>query len=134
MMQSASDRWRNLLTVRSNAPSIEAYIEASPIERQDALRLLRRLCQQELQGFDETLRYGMPAYLREGVVEVGFANQKAYISLYVLRRQALEAHLDRLAGLSVGKGCIRFRRPEQIDPEVVRALLIDAANDNGPIC
>jgi uncharacterized protein YdhG (YjbR/CyaY superfamily) len=120
--------------VRSDADTVEAYIEAAPIERRDGLRLLRRLCRDELEGFDETLRYGMPAYLREGVVEVGFANQKAYISLYVLPRQALEPHLDRLAGLSVGKGCIRFRRPEQIDPEIVRALLIDAANDNGPIC
>jgi uncharacterized protein YdhG (YjbR/CyaY superfamily) len=120
--------------VRGNASTVEAYIEEAPNERRDGLRLLRRLCQQALRGFDETLRYGMPAYLREGVVEVGFASQKAYISLYVLRQQALEAHLDRLAGVSVGKGCIRFRRPEQIDREIIRALLIDAANDSGPIC
>lgn len=28
-----------------------------------------------------------------------------------------------LEGLSVGKGCIRYGRPEQMDPGVVRALL-----------
>ena len=65
---------------------------------------------------------------------VAFASQTAYISLYVLRRAALEANSEQLSGLSVGKGCIRFRRPEQIDPTVVRALLRSTASDTGPVC
>jgi uncharacterized protein YdhG (YjbR/CyaY superfamily) len=120
--------------VRSDAPTVAAYIDEAPIERRVALRLLRRLCREELHGFKETIQYGMPSYVRDGVVEVGFASQKAYISLYVLRSQALEANRDRLAGLSIGKGCIRFRRPEQIDPAVVRPLLTAAAGDAGEIC
>ena len=54
--------------------------------------------------------------------------------LYVLRQAALQASFARLAGLSVGKGCIRFRRPEQIDPEVVRELLAATLADTGSIC
>jgi uncharacterized protein YdhG (YjbR/CyaY superfamily) len=69
------------------------------------------LCREELVGFEEAMRYGMPSYLREDAVEVAFASQQAYISLYILRQSALDAAADRLAGLSVGKGCIRFRRP-----------------------
>ncbi len=76
----------------------------------------------------------MPCYLRDDVVEVAFASQKAYISLYVLRRAALEANRERLGSLSVGKGCIRYRRPEQIDATVVRALLRSTASDTGPVC
>ena len=68
------------------------------------------------------------------MVEVGFASQKAYISLYVLREAAVAANADRLAGLSVGKGCIRFRRPEQIDPELVRALLAATLAGDGSVC
>ena len=120
--------------MRSDAHTVAAYIDEAPLERRDALRLLRRLCREELSGFEESLQHGMPAYLRGGAVEVGFAGQKAHISLYVLRTEAFEANRDRFAGLSIGKGCIRFRRPEQIDPEVVRALLTDAARDTGPIC
>jgi len=104
------------------------------VERREALTLLRRLCREELAGFDEGLRYGMPSYLRDDVVEVAFASQKAYISLYVLRRAALEASRERLGSLSVGKGCILYRRPEQIDAAVVRALLRSTASDTGPVC
>jgi uncharacterized protein YdhG (YjbR/CyaY superfamily) len=120
--------------VRSDARTVAAYIDEAPSERRDALRLLRRLCREELSGFEETIEYGMPSYVRNGVVEVGFASQKAYISLYVLRTEAFEANRGRFAGLSIGKGCIRFRRPKQIDPEIVRALLTDAARDGGPSC
>src|SRR5262249_47724936 len=72
-------------------------------------------CLEELAGFDEAIRHGMPSYLRGDEVEVAFASQKAYISLYVLRQAALRANAARLTGLSVGKSCIPFRRPEQID-------------------
>ena len=120
--------------MHSEPADVEAYIAAAPAERRDALELLRRICNEELAGFDETIRYGMPAYLRDGVVEVSFASQKAYISLYVLRQEAMRANAERLATLSTGKGCVRFRRPEQIEPALVRALLRSAADDTGPIC
>ena len=120
--------------MRSDAPTVEAYIAAAPVARRAALELLRRLCREGLPGYAETMRYGMPGYERDGVVEVGFASQKAYLSLYVLRTAAMQANLDRLAGLSLGKGCIRYRRPEQIDPETVRALLTATAADTGPVC
>ena len=120
--------------MRSQASSVAAYIEEAPAERREALELLRRLCLEELPGFIEAMRYGMPSYERAGEVEIGFASQKAYISFYVLRRAALEANVSRLEGLSVGKGCIRFRRSEQIDEETVRALLEATFGDDGPIC
>jgi uncharacterized protein YdhG (YjbR/CyaY superfamily) len=120
--------------VRSDAATVGEYIAAAPEERRDALRLLHRLCSEELTGFDEVMRYGMPGYLRAGEVEVGFASQKQYLALYILRQAVMDEHAERLAGLSLGKGCIRFRRPEQIDPESVRALLAAVVADTGPVC
>jgi uncharacterized protein YdhG (YjbR/CyaY superfamily) len=120
--------------VRSEATTVDAYIAQVPLERRDALELLRRLCREELPGFAEEIRNGMPSYLRAGAIEVAFASQKSYISLYILRRAALDANSERLAGLSVGKGCIRYRRPDQIDPATVRALLGATTADSGPIC
>jgi uncharacterized protein YdhG (YjbR/CyaY superfamily) len=117
-----------------DASTVNAYIAEAPADRRKALQLLRELCTAELPGFEEAMRYRMPSYLRLGEVEVGFANHKAYISLYVLRRDALKAHAARLEGLSVGKGCIRFRRPDQIDPDTVRGLLRSTAASTGPIC
>jgi uncharacterized protein YdhG (YjbR/CyaY superfamily) len=120
--------------VQSTATTVDAYIAEAPEERRAVLELLRRLCREELPGFDETMRYGMPGYERDGEVEIGFASQKRYVSLYVLRQAALRANLDRLVGLSVGKGCIRFRRADDVDEETVRALLSATAADDGEIC
>jgi uncharacterized protein YdhG (YjbR/CyaY superfamily) len=120
--------------VQSAAATVEVYIAEAPEERRAVLELLRRLCREELRGFDETMRYGMPGYERDGAVEIGFASQKRYVSFYVLRQAALHANLDRLAGLSVGKGCIRFRRADDVDEQTVRALLAATVADGGEIC
>src|SRR5919201_3736650 len=108
----------------AEAAKIDEYITAAPEERRDALNLLRGLCREVLSGYEEAMRHGMPSYLRDGAIEVAFATQKTSINLYVLRQAALRAKAQRLAGLSVGKGAIRFRRPDQIDAVTVRALLI----------
>ena len=97
-------------------PAVDAYVEQVDEPRRDAVRTLRRLCPEHLsEDFTEVLRYGMPGYVREGETEgeIGFAAQKQYLSFYVVRTDVMAAHRDRLAGLSVGKGCIRYRRPER---------------------
>jgi uncharacterized protein YdhG (YjbR/CyaY superfamily) len=117
-------------------PGVDAYVEQLDGRRREAVRTLRRLCLQHLpRDFTEVMRYGMPGYVREGGTEgVGFAAQKQYISFYVTRTDVLDAHRDRLAGLSVGKSCIRYRRPEQIDEDVVRSVLEMTVATRGPIC
>jgi uncharacterized protein YdhG (YjbR/CyaY superfamily) len=120
--------------VRSDAATVDEYIAGAPEERRDALRLLHRLCREELTGFEEAMRYGMPGYLRGGQVEVSFASQKQYLALYILRGTVMKAQAERLAGLSCGKSCIRFRRAEQVDPDTVRSLLAAVVADAGPLC
>ena len=121
--------------MKSEVTTVEGYLAEVPAERRPALETLRRLCVEELSGYEERLEYGMPSYSRDGAaVEVAFASQKNYISLYILRTSVVRANAHLLDGLSVGKGCIRYRRPEQIDPGVVRRLLAGSATDTGPIC
>lgn len=120
--------------MKSEATTVEEYVAGAPEERRLVLETLRGLCVDELTGYEEDVRYGMPSYSRDGTVEVAFANQKNYVSLYVMRESVLRANAHLLGGLPVGKGCIRYRRPEQLDPTVVRALLSGSAADTGPIC
>jgi uncharacterized protein YdhG (YjbR/CyaY superfamily) len=120
--------------MKSEATTVEGYLADVPEERRQALETLRTLCLDELAGYEEGMQYGMPSYSRDGsTVEVAFASQRNYISLYVLQ-SVIRANAHLLAGLSVGKGCIRFKRPDQIDPTVVRPLLSDSAADKGAIC
>ena len=120
--------------MEGNDPDVSAYIAGTPADRRETLSAIRELCLEELVGYEETIRYGMPSYARAGVVEVSFAGHKQYISLYVLKQAVLDRHGSELAGLGLGKGVIRYRRATDVDLDVVRALLADTYTSASPIC
>ncbi|MFD3440672.1 iron chaperone [Streptomyces sp. NPDC058685] len=120
--------------VQSQADDVDGYLAEVPEERREALTRLRELCRGELGGFTEAMAYGMPVYERDGKGEVAFASQKQYISVYVLREDVREAFAERLAGHDMGKGCLRFRKPEKIDFDLLRDLLKATAKGPGAAC
>ena len=120
--------------VKSAASTVAGYLDEQADGWKPTLRKLRAACRRELAGFTEEMRYGMPSYCRDGVVELSFAAQARYLSLYVLRQPVLDAHRAELAGLSLGKGCIRYRRPDQIDWDLVNDLLAASASSEAEIC
>ncbi|MFD4246221.1 DUF1801 domain-containing protein [Streptomyces sp. NPDC058525] len=114
-----------------------AYLAAVPDARREALTLLRELCLTELPGFEEVIAYGMPAYVRPGeeAGEIAWANQKQYISFYLMRTDIREAFADRLATHDMGKACLRFRNPAKVDFDLLRDLLkATAAAEPGQVC
>ena len=122
--------------MQSDAKSVDAYLEEVPIERKEALTQLRDLCRTALKGFDESMEYGMPSYSRNGEVEVAFASQKKTISLYILKQEVMDANKDKLVGkgISFGKGCIRYTKPERIDFKTVEDILVATEQSDAPIC
>jgi uncharacterized protein YdhG (YjbR/CyaY superfamily) len=105
--------------VQSSAEDVDGYLAEVAEGRRGVLTRLRQLCRSELKGFDEVMAYGMPAYERDGVAEIAFASQKQYVSFYLMRSDVREAFSGRLAAQDMGKGCLRFRKPESIDFELV---------------
>jgi uncharacterized protein YdhG (YjbR/CyaY superfamily) len=120
--------------MRSSAASVTSYIAEQPKAWQPTLRKLRAACRSQLQGYHESMAYGMPSYGRDGQIEVGFGKQARYLSLYILKQPVFEAHRAELAGLSLGKGCIRYRQPEQVDWDIVASLLTATCASADPIC
>lgn len=120
--------------MQSTAKDVTTYLQEAPIERQEALKRLRALCLEILNGYEESMEYGMPGYKKNGVVEVGFASQKNYISLYILKQDVMDAHRELLKGVSLGKGCIRYSRPGKIDFDVVQKMLIGTYQSQSEIC
>lgn len=120
--------------MRSAASSVDSYLAEVPQARQAILRELRAACLGLLTSFDEHMNHGMPSYARDGVDEIAWASQKQYISLYVLRSDVLSAHRAKLANLSVGKGCIRYRDSATVDFSVIRSMLSAVAASDGPVC
>ena len=122
--------------MQSTAKDVTAYLEEVPTERKAALEELRRHCLSALNGFEESMQYGGPCYSRNGVVEVGFASQKHFIGLYILRTDVMKKYKDllKIKGVSLGKGCIRYSKPEKIDFSVVEKLLKVTVESTGVVC
>ena len=120
--------------MRSDADDVDSYLAQVPEGRRAVLGEMREVCRRLLPGFAESMRYGMPAYSRDGVAEIAWASQKRYISLYVMRADVIAAHRELLAGLDVGKGCIRYRSPAAVEFTVVRSMLTAVAASRGPVC
>lgn len=82
------------------------------------------------------MQYGGPSYSRGSEVEVGFASQKNFIGVYILRTDVMNAHKHLLTGkgVSLGKGVIRYSKPEKIDFGVVEKMLRATVESTGPIC
>ena len=118
--------------MQSTAVTVDEYLETVRPERLAALTRLRRLCVEKLQGYEESMEYGMPSYSKAGTVEIGFNSQKHYISFYVLKKDVVDRYRDQLK--DAGKGCIRYRRPDQIDFAIVEKLLAETASSSADIC
>ncbi|MBC8135022.1 MAG: DUF1801 domain-containing protein [Fibrella sp.] len=120
--------------MKSSAKDVTTYIHEAPAERQECLTTIQSLCRSILTDYEESMEYGMPSYKKDGFVEVAFASQANYISLYILKKDVVDANRDALVGASVGKGCIRFSKPDKIDFDVVRNLLSGTLASQSRIC
>jgi len=120
--------------VQSTATNVDAYLAEVPAARREVLAALRHLCLDHLPGYEEGMAYGMPSYAKNGVVEFGFASQKRYISIYGVKSDALEAHRAEFVGANIGKGCIRYANPKNVNLEAVERLVKATAASDGGVC
>ncbi|MEW5686299.1 MAG: DUF1801 domain-containing protein [Pseudomonadota bacterium] len=113
--------------VQSKASTVDDWLAEVDPARASALARIRESAVRNLPALTESMRYGMPTYGRAGQdAAFAFNSQKQYISLYVSPRvHAL--HAEALKGLDAGKSCIRFRRPDQIDFDLLDRMLADTA-------
>lgn len=98
--------------MQSKAETVDGYIAEAPPERQASLNRIRDLCRSILSGHEERVAYGMPTYARGDQAEFAFASQKQYLALYLMKPAVAEKNAAALADLDMGKGCIRYRKPE----------------------
>jgi uncharacterized protein YdhG (YjbR/CyaY superfamily) len=112
--------------MRYEAETVADYLGALTPERREALEELRALVFQVAPDAVETMRYGMPAYDVAGKVLCQFASQKRYVSLY-LDPRIVDKHRGELEGLSLGKGCVRFRKLDKLPLETIERMLREIA-------
>jgi uncharacterized protein YdhG (YjbR/CyaY superfamily) len=100
--------------------SPQAYRNDISGEQSEILEAIREVIFEVAPKTDEIIEYGMLGY--PGLANL--AAQKHYVALYVWPA-VLAEHSDRLPGADCGKGCVRFRRLDQIDRKQLRVLLSD---------
>jgi len=111
---------------RSGARTVPAFLKEVDAKRRPALTKPRKLVREMLPSADESMDYGMPTYQKDGKMVTAFNSQKGYIAFYA-GETAIKAHKAELGGISCGKSCIRYTKPEKIDFAVVRSLLENIA-------
>jgi uncharacterized protein YdhG (YjbR/CyaY superfamily) len=109
--------------MQSKAKTVDDYLSALPPDRHAELKPLRKLIRRTLPQAEETMAYGMPTYMGEKMI-CAFAAQKNYLALYLC---GLGANRKEFARLNCGKGCVRFKKLEELPLEAVTKVLLAAA-------
>lgn len=135
--------------MRSNAATVEAYLEELGPERREMIETVRQVILDHLpEGYVEVMRRGMisyevplesypDTYNGQPLSYAALASQKNYVSLYLMAIYGDEALRERFETaycatgkrLDVGKSCVRFRKlddlPLDLVPEMIGAVDVD---------
>lgn len=130
------------------AKSDKEYLEMLAPERREIIEALDALIKQTVPDMKRWFAYNMLGYGRFKYIDykkqenewpvIALASQKNYVSLYVCAihpeqndKYIAEVYEKDLGKVSVGKSCIRFKKLEDLNMDVVRDVLKAAAKNPG---
>jgi len=91
------------------------YMKSLDVDwRKEKLQELREIILQQDSAIQETINYKMLCFKLNGSVLFHLNAQIGYVSLYCGNTKKIDPEGDLLAGLSIGKGCIRFTKTKDI--------------------
>jgi len=114
--------------MRSEATTVDEYLNALPGPRREALSWFREAINEIAPDASELMKYGHPHWQLDGAL-FALASQKHHMSLYVAEKATMAKfapQLDSLTGVNTGKGCVRFRTLDRLPADLARALLQQA--------
>ncbi len=119
------------------AKTAKAYFAALPAERREQMLFLDRLIRKTAPKLKPSFSYNMPGYGKFPYKNykgqhlmwptIAIASQKNYISVYVCAvhkgKYVAETNKKNLGKVSVGKSCIRFKKIEDINLDVLKKVI-----------
>jgi uncharacterized protein YdhG (YjbR/CyaY superfamily) len=133
--------------MQSKAATVDEYFEGLPDERKKPMTELRKTILKNLpKGFKEGMSYGMVGYVvphskypagyhcdpKLALPFMSIASQKNFVALYhmgiyanpKLQKWFTDEYAKQVPSkLDMGKGCIRFKKPEQIPFKLIGELV-----------
>lgn len=113
----------------SQASTPQEFIEQLEDDwRRRTLLDIRKILLDQSPQLDEQMHYKMLGYRLKGDYVFHLNAQKAYVSLYVGDASKTDPEGVLLSGLSVGKGCIRFKKADQVPNTRIDAFIARAVS------
>ena len=112
--------------MKSAAATVSQYLEGLPDDRRAALATVRALIRKTEPKLAEAMQHGMPTYSMDGTMLFALASQKQHMAFYVMDKPVVEKHRARLGKLDIGRGCIRFRKLEDLPADVTAAIVAES--------
>jgi uncharacterized protein YdhG (YjbR/CyaY superfamily) len=103
--------------------TVDAYINAQPLEVRDILQTLRQTIKEEIPGVEETMSYKMPTFTLHGNYVIYFAAWKKHISLYPFSNAMEKSLKEASAYKTSGKGTIQFPLDKPLPLSLIREIV-----------
>ena len=113
--------------MKSNAGTVSAYLDELPPERRKALLTLRAMIEKAAPKAKPTMKYGLPSWEWNGPL-FALAAQNNVMEIYVAEVDLVAKRKNTLGNVEIGTSCIRFKRIEDLNLEIVAALFAEAAD------
>ena len=135
--------------MRSDAKTVDEYLESLPEERREALEKVRATILENLpDGYEEAINFGMVTYQvplevypdtynKKPLMYAAMASQKNHMAVYLsniyadeMKREAFEEEY-RATGkrYDVGKSCVRFRKLDDLPLKVIGKAIASTPMD-----
>ncbi len=135
--------------MKSEAATVDAYLDSLPPERREAIEAVRRVVLDNLpEGYEESMNWGMisyeiplerypTTYNKKPLGYAALASQKNYMTLYLM---AIYADEDTAADFEkryratgkrydVGKSCVRFRSLDDLPLDLIAETIASTSVD-----
>jgi len=129
--------------VKSSASTVEDYLEELPPDRRNVISKVRQIILENLPaGYQESMNWGMisyeiplemypDTYNGKPLSYVALAAQKNHYALYLMgvyqdpEQEAWlkDAYEEAGKKLNMGKSCLRFRKLEELPPDVIARVI-----------
>ena len=111
----------------ANTMTVDNYFAALPDDRRAALDRVRALLFEAVPDAQEAIAYQMPSYRVGRRYAFSLSNSKQHMSLHVWATNLIDPYVPRLGKVKAAGGTIRFKRPEDLNLDVLRELVLDVA-------
>ena len=103
------------------------YMESLALDwRKEKLQELRGIILKQDSAIQETINYKMLCYRLNDSVLFHLNAQRGYVSLYCGNTKKVDPTGELLAGLNIGKGCIRFTKTKDISKTRIESFIKQA--------